>query len=60
MSGFAEAMRARVREARSALAAALEADDAYVVAVAQGELDDAVRIARRHGVDPGTDTGAGA
>ncbi|MDF3143485.1 MULTISPECIES: hypothetical protein [unclassified Streptomyces] len=53
MSGsvFAEALLERVRHARADLEAALEAQDAYAVAVAQDELDDAVRVARRHGVD---------
>lgn len=51
MGGFAEALRERVREAQAGLAAALEADDAYAVAVAQDELDDAVRLARASGVD---------
>ncbi|WP_159052427.1 hypothetical protein [Streptomyces longwoodensis] len=51
MGGFTEAVQERVRAARAALAAALEADDAYQVAVAQDEVDDAVRIARAHGID---------
>ncbi|MET9117452.1 hypothetical protein ABZX38_25095 [Streptomyces longwoodensis] len=61
MGGFTEAVQERVRAARAALAAALEADDAYQVAVAQDELDDAVRIARAHGIDddPGAEVGAG-
>ncbi|MXM67996.1 hypothetical protein GR925_32325 [Streptomyces sp. HUCO-GS316] len=46
-----EALLARVQAARSGLASALEAEDPYVVAVAQDELDDAVRLARRHGLD---------
>ncbi len=46
-----EALLARVRAARAALAAAREAEDPYAVAVAQDELDDAVRFARRHGLD---------
>jgi hypothetical protein len=52
MSGsvFAEALLERVRQARAVLEAALESEDAYAVAVAQDELDDAVRVARRHGV----------
>ncbi|MFG2549507.1 hypothetical protein [Streptomyces sp. NPDC048581] len=50
-SVFAEALLERVRQARVALEAALEAEDTYAVAVAQDELDDAVRVARRHGVD---------
>ncbi|MGW7005583.1 hypothetical protein ACWGCW_22960 [Streptomyces sp. NPDC054933] len=55
MSGFVEAVLERVRDARAAVEAALEAEDAYAVAVAQGELDDALRIAHRHGIDPGPD-----
>ena len=46
-----EALLARVRAARAGLAAAVAADDPYAVAVAQDELDDAVRFARRHGLD---------
>ena len=46
-----EALLARVHAARAGLAAAVAADDAYAVAVAQDELDDAVRLARRHGLD---------
>lgn len=51
MSEVAEALLARVRAARAGLAAAVNAEDAYAVAVAQDELDDAVRLARRHGLD---------
>ena len=47
----ADALLARVRAARAALAAAVSAGDAYEVAVAEDELDDAVRLARRHGLD---------
>ncbi|WP_369221369.1 hypothetical protein AB5J52_05520 [Streptomyces sp. R39] len=54
----AEALLARVRAARAGLAAAREAGDAYAVAVAEDELDDAVRLARRHGLDVDA-TGAG-
>jgi hypothetical protein len=46
-----EALLARVRAARAGLAAAVAADDPYDVAVARDELDDAVRFARRHGLD---------
>ncbi|WP_405741890.1 hypothetical protein OG885_42215 [Streptomyces sp. NBC_00028] len=49
-SVFAEALRERVRQALAALAAAREDDDAYAVAVAQDEVDDAVRVARGHGL----------
>ncbi|MCI3273542.1 hypothetical protein [Streptomyces cylindrosporus] len=51
MGGFAEAVLERVHAARTALSAALAAEDAYEVAVAQDELDDALRVARRHGID---------
>lgn len=47
----ADALLARVRAARAGLAAAVRAGDAYEVAVAEDELDDAVRLARRHGLD---------
>lgn len=46
-----EALLARVEAARAGLAAAVAAQDPYAVAVAQDELDDAVRFARRHGLD---------
>ncbi|MFJ6749192.1 MULTISPECIES: hypothetical protein [unclassified Streptomyces] len=52
MGGFAESVQERVRDARAALAAARAADDAYATAVAEDELDDAVRVARNVGVDP--------
>ncbi|MGW0711510.1 hypothetical protein ACWD4G_37105 [Streptomyces sp. NPDC002643] len=55
MGGFTEAALERVREARSALSVALEAEDAYEVAVARDELDDALRVARRHGIDVDAD-----
>ncbi|MFB7496597.1 hypothetical protein ACFC09_18245 [Streptomyces sp. NPDC056161] len=51
MNEVAEALLARVRVARAALTAAMSAGDAYEVAVAQDELEDAVRLARRHGLD---------
>ncbi|MFF4226798.1 hypothetical protein ACX9I7_27775 [Streptomyces sp. L500] len=50
MGGFVEAARIRVREARSALDAAREAGDVYAAAVAEEELEDALRIAEAHGV----------
>lgn len=50
-SVFTEALLERVRQARASLETALKAEDAYLVAVAEDELDDAVRVARRHGVD---------
>ncbi|MFC3572591.1 hypothetical protein ACFOZ0_04700 [Streptomyces yaanensis] len=58
MGGFTEAVRERVRKARSALSEAVKAEDAYEVAVAQDELDDALRVARRHGIDVGMDVAA--
>jgi len=58
VGGFTEAVLERVRAARTALSAAREAEDAYLVAVAQDELDDAVRVARRHGIDAGADATA--
>jgi hypothetical protein len=51
VSEVAEALLTRVHAARAGLAAAVAADDAYAIAVAQDELDDAVRLARRHGLD---------
>ncbi|MFE4698699.1 hypothetical protein ACFRIC_16695 [Streptomyces sp. NPDC056738] len=53
MGGFVEAVLERVRKARASLAAALDAESPYEVAVAQDELDDALRLARMHDVDPG-------
>ncbi|WP_235092300.1 hypothetical protein [Streptomyces sp. A1-5] len=53
VGGFAEAVLEWVRRARAAVAEAREAEDAYAVAVAEGELDDALRIARGLGVEPG-------
>ncbi|MFE5740782.1 hypothetical protein [Streptomyces celluloflavus] len=38
--------------ARAAVEAAREAEDAFSVAVAEDELDDALRLARNSGVDP--------
>ncbi len=51
MGGFVEAARGRVSQARAALGAAREAGDVYAVAVAEDELEDALRIAEAHGVD---------
>ncbi|MDN3027162.1 hypothetical protein [Streptomyces sp. S.PB5] len=59
MGGFTEAARRRVRAARAALTTALEAEDAYATAVAQDELDDAVRLAHRHGIDVGVEAEEG-
>ncbi|MFI6658890.1 hypothetical protein ACIBL8_25535 [Streptomyces sp. NPDC050523] len=60
MNEVAEALLARVHAARADLAAAVSAGDPYEVAVAEDELDDAVRIAQRHGLKfkvTGTDEG---
>ncbi|MEK2473874.1 hypothetical protein [Streptomyces noursei] len=57
MGGFAESVRERVRAARAAVEAARAADDAYALAVAEDELDDALRIA--HGIGIDSDRGAG-
>jgi hypothetical protein len=46
-----EALSARVRAARAGVSAAMAAEDPYAVAVAQDELDDALRVALRHGID---------
>ncbi|MGP4050182.1 hypothetical protein [Streptomyces sp. 2A115] len=51
MGTVTEALLARVQEARAELATAVAADDVYSVAVAQDELDDAVRLARGYGLD---------
>ncbi|MFM9442505.1 hypothetical protein [Streptomyces acidiscabies] len=51
MGGFVEAVRERVRQARIRVRAAERSGDAYEKAVAEDELDDALRIARVHGVD---------
>ncbi|MFF4407547.1 hypothetical protein ACFY2W_21945 [Streptomyces sp. NPDC001262] len=50
MGGFVEAARERVSRAQAALDAAHEVDDAYAVSVAADELEDALRVAREHGV----------
>ncbi|MFJ3667264.1 hypothetical protein ACIPSE_12485 [Streptomyces sp. NPDC090106] len=55
MGGFVDAVLERVRAARAALSTALEAGDPYEVAVAEDELDDALRVALRHGIDAGAD-----
>lgn len=51
MGTAVEALLTRVRAARAGLAAAVEAGDPYAVAVAQDELDDAVRLASGYGLD---------
>ncbi|ARF54041.1 hypothetical protein [Streptomyces gilvosporeus] len=58
MGGYAESVRERVRAARAAVATAASVDDAYALAVAQDELDDALRIAHNIGIDPGPDPDA--
>ncbi|MFD8637153.1 MULTISPECIES: hypothetical protein [unclassified Streptomyces] len=50
MAGFEEAALDRVRVARARLAAAVQADDAFEEAAAAEELEDALRVARDHGV----------
>ncbi|WP_406405715.1 hypothetical protein [Streptomyces sp. NBC_01643] len=57
MGGFTEAALERVRAARTRLDAASEADDAYEVAMAEDELEDALRLARKHGIS--TEDGVG-
>ncbi|MFE7612722.1 hypothetical protein [Streptomyces celluloflavus] len=52
MGGYAEAVRERVRVARAAVAEAREAADPYAPAVAENELDDALRLASSVAVDP--------
>ncbi|MCX4429881.1 MULTISPECIES: hypothetical protein [Streptomyces] len=51
MDTVTEALLARVRAARAQLADAVAAEDVYAVAVAQDELDDAVRLAHGLGLD---------
>ncbi|QIY93956.1 hypothetical protein HEP87_07595 [Streptomyces sp. S1D4-11] len=51
MDTVTEALLARVRAARAELTDAVAAEDVYAVAVAQDELDDAVRLARGLGLD---------
>ncbi|MGW5276199.1 hypothetical protein ACWEQP_27325 [Streptomyces sp. NPDC004044] len=53
MGGFAEAVRERIREARARLKAALKSEDAFEVAMAEDELDDALRMAHKHGISTG-------
>ena len=50
VGSFAEAARERVRQARARLQAASEADDVYEVSLAADELEDALRVARKHRV----------
>ncbi|MFC7303891.1 hypothetical protein ACFQVC_06640 [Streptomyces monticola] len=51
MSGYAEALLERVEQARAKVAAAVAKDDPYALAVAQDDLEDALRVARRHGLN---------
>ncbi|WP_168714735.1 hypothetical protein [Streptomyces sp. A0592] len=53
MAGFEEAALERVRLAQARLRAAQEADDAIEEAQAVEELEDAMRMARDHGVNTG-------
>ncbi|MGW7365332.1 hypothetical protein ACWGI8_18285 [Streptomyces sp. NPDC054841] len=59
MAGFVQAVLERVRQAQAALEAAYADEDAFGAAVAQEELDDALRLAEQHGiaVDAGADEG---
>ncbi|WP_219664957.1 hypothetical protein [Streptomyces bambusae] len=50
MAGFEKAALDRVRVARARLAAAQDDDDAFEEAQAVEELEDALRLARDHGV----------
>ncbi|MEU4100756.1 hypothetical protein AB0F16_09125 [Streptomyces tanashiensis] len=50
MSTFAEAVLERVRAARVRLEAAQAAEDAFETALAEDELEDALRLARKHGI----------
>ncbi|MFF0203811.1 hypothetical protein [Streptomyces sp. NPDC005017] len=50
MAGFEQAALDRIRVARDRLAAARENDDDFEAAQAADELEDALRVARDHGV----------
>ena len=50
MSTFAEAVLERVRAARVRLEAAYAAEDAFEAALAEDELEDALRLARKHDI----------
>ncbi|MFE1442010.1 hypothetical protein [Streptomyces sp. NPDC058739] len=50
MAGFEQAALDRIRVARDRLAAARENDDDFEAAQAADELEDALRMARDHGV----------
>ncbi|WP_370415943.1 hypothetical protein [Streptomyces fradiae] len=58
MSTFTEAVLERVRAARVRLETALAAEDAFGAALAEEELDDALRLARKHSIEVGTDADA--
>ncbi|MFF0431497.1 hypothetical protein ACFYU9_04590 [Streptomyces sp. NPDC004327] len=53
MGTFTEALLERVRVARARLAKAREDEDAFDAALAADELEDALRLARKHGIDVG-------
>ncbi|MEV7521361.1 hypothetical protein [Streptomyces sp. NPDC091371] len=59
MVGFAEAARERVRQARARLRAALDEQDEYEADLAQDELEDALRLARKHGINTDEPDGTG-
>ncbi|MFJ7591313.1 hypothetical protein ACIQZO_28855 [Streptomyces sp. NPDC097617] len=60
MAGFPEAALERIRAARSRVAASHEAGDAFEEAQAAEELEDALRVAREHGLAvPDADESAG-
>ncbi|MFE0583122.1 hypothetical protein [Streptomyces sp. NPDC058874] len=50
MAGFEEAVQERVRTARARLRAAKQDGDAFEEALAEDELEDALRMARDHDV----------
>ncbi|MFI0976206.1 hypothetical protein ACH4SP_04150 [Streptomyces sp. NPDC021093] len=57
MTEFEAAALERVRVARALLVAAREAEDVFEESLAAGELEDALRLAREHGIAvPETDT----
>ncbi|MFD7256086.1 hypothetical protein [Streptomyces sp. NPDC059874] len=58
MGGFAEAARERVRQARARLRTALDERDEYEADLAQDELEDALRLARKHGISTEEPEGA--
>lgn len=50
---FGAAVRERVRRARLAWEEAVGGGDVFEIAVARGELDEALWVAREHGVETG-------